>query len=139
MKKILFPLVLALSCLVSLSAQAGVLVVTSANSALSSLTSDQVQQLFTGKLHEVAGFRLTPLDLPENSAARGEFYKALTGRNLQQMRAYWTQLIFTGRGAPPRVVTESDLRMRLQANPQLVGYLPAGSNVDRLTVLTRLP
>lgn len=134
-KILLLPLLLALS----FGAQAEVLVVTSAASSLSGLSRDQVQQLFTGKLHEISGQRLEPLDLPEDNSTRAEFYKELTGRNAQQMRAYWTQLIFTGRGAPPRAVTQGSLTSKLHGSANYVGYLPAGSDTSDLKVLAKLP
>jgi hypothetical protein len=124
--------------LLGLAVRADVLVVTSANSALSHLSVDQVRQLFTGKLHEMDGQKLVPLDLPEDNKARTEFYKVLTGRDARQMRAYWTQLIFTGRGMPPKAINESELLRRLQSDTTSVGYLPAGANTSGLKVLAKL-
>jgi hypothetical protein len=132
-------LLLPLSLLLAVAAHADVLVVTSAASPLSSLSSDQIQQVFTGKLHEIQGQALTPLDLPEDNATRSDFYKQVTGRDTRQMRAYWTQLIFTGRGAPPRTVTQSDLLSKLKANANFVGYLPASADISGLKVLAKLP
>ena len=120
------------------TAQADILVVASASSPVSSLTESQVKQLFTGVLHEVAGEKLTPVDLPETSTARDDFYKAIAGRTAQQMRAYWTRLIFTGRGTPPATASESELPIRLKANPELVSYLPDTANTDGLVVLARI-
>ena len=135
LKIVLLPLLLTLS----FGASAEVLVVTSAASSLSALSRAQVQQLFTGKLHEISGQALEPLDLPEDNGVRTEFYKELTGRNAQQMRAYWTQLIFTGRGAPPRTVGQGSLVSKLHANANYVGYLPAGADTSDLKVLAKLP
>lgn len=132
-------LLLPLSLLLAVAAHADVLVVTSAASPLSSLSSDQIQQVFTGKLHEIQGQTLTPLDLPEDNATRSDFYKQVTGRDTRQMRAYWTQLIFTGRGAPPRTVTQSDLLSKLKADATFVGYLPASADTNGLKVLAKLP
>ena len=79
------------------------------------------------------------LDLPEDSDVRTDFYKQVTGRDTRQMRAYWTQMIFTGRGAPPRTVTQADLVSKLMSSPAFVGYLPSGADTSNLKVLARLP
>lgn len=132
---LLLPLLLAWSLT---SAQADILVVTSAKSSVSQLSDAQVKQLFTGVLHEVNGHKLTPIDLPEDSNVRNEFYKTVVGRTAQQMRAYWTRLIFTGRGAPPATASENDLPLRLQSDENLVGYLPGDADTSGLIVLNRV-
>ena len=129
---------LSLSMLLSMGVQADVLVVTSAGSPLSRLNTDQIQQVFTGKLHEIEGQTLVPLDLPEDSSARADFYQQVTGRDTRQMRAYWTQMIFTGRGAPPRTMTQGDLVNKLKSDASFVGYLPSSADTSGLKVLAHL-
>lgn len=94
-------MLLLLSLPLPLLAQADLVVVTGSNSSITSLTENEVRQLFSGQLKTVAGQRVQPLDLPNSGQHREEFYRKLMGRTPEQMRAYWTRLIFTGQGKPP--------------------------------------
>ena len=134
MKNLLIVMLLS----IPLFAHADLVVVTGSNSALTSLTESEVRQLFSGQLKIVAGQRVQPLDLPSNAAHREEFYRKLLGRSPDQMRAYWTRLIFTGQGKPPREVASSQELTTLVGSGEYIGYLPAEAAGSNLRVLYRL-
>ncbi len=117
---------------------AELVVVTGSNSGITSLTENEVRQLFSGQLKSVAGKRLQPLDLPSNSSDREAFYAKLMGRSPEQMRAYWTRLIFTGQGKPPREVTNAQELTSLVGTGEYIGYLSAEAATGNVKVLYRL-
>jgi hypothetical protein len=43
-----------------------------------------------------------PVDLPENSAVRAEFYKKLCDKDLAEVKALWSKLVFTGKATAPK-------------------------------------
>ena len=89
------------------------------------LTKDQVADVFLGR-----STALKPVDLPESSAAREEFYKKATGRDLAQVRSVWTRLIFTGRGKLPKELPDAAaVKKAVAADPNAVGYIQR-SDVD---------
>jgi hypothetical protein len=136
MKRILTTLLLAL--LPTLAA-AELVVVTGTPSPITALTENEVRQLFSGQLRSINGQRLQPLDLPARDRNREEFYRKLMGRSPEQMRAYWTRLIFTGQGQPPREVAgPGELITLIGASNDYVGYLPAADLIPGLKVLFRL-
>jgi hypothetical protein len=119
---------------------AELVVVTGQQSRVTTLTENEVRQLFSGQLRMISGQRVQPLDLPNNNKHRDEFYRKLMARTPDQMKAYWTRLIFSGRGQPPREVSGSqELRTLVTSAPEYIGYLPATDVNDQLRVLYRLP
>jgi ABC-type phosphate transport system substrate-binding protein len=122
----LFPVmaVLAMASGISL-AKAEVVLVTSAKSPVDSLTSNQVVDIFLGKADELpSGAPIVPVDHAEGSKEKEEFYKRYTNRTLPQVRAYWSKLIFTGKGEPPKEIGDSErLKKYLATHPNCIGYL----------------
>ncbi|MDH4286334.1 MAG: hypothetical protein OEV26_02820 [Gallionella sp.] len=100
-------------------AQADVVVIAGANSPVGSLSKDQSSDIFLGK-----NTAATPLDQPESSPLRDEFYSKVTGKSASQAKSHWSKLSFTGKGKPPKEGRNSDDIKRLVAdNPNLVGYI----------------
>jgi hypothetical protein len=127
-----------LLCLPILS-QADIVVVTGNQSKVSSLTENEVRQLFSGQLRTLSGQRVQPLDLPSTNRYREDFYRKLLGRSPDQMKAYWTRLIFTGQGQPPREIAGAqELTTLVNSSGEYIGYLPASEVSDQLRVLYRL-
>jgi len=116
-------LVLVLACA---GAGAGELVViVSARNPLSALRPEQVADIFlaqTGRFP--GGDEATALDLPVGSPLRDEFYNKVAAKSPALMKAYWTKMVFTGRGQPPRELDNSvAVRKMVAENPSMIGYI----------------
>ena len=97
--------------------QAQVAVVMSPSAA--PLTKDQVANLYLGR-----AFDLKPLDLPESSPVREQFYKKATERDLAQVKATWSRIVFSGKGQPPKEVPDAAaVKKSGAAAPKAVGYI----------------
>jgi ABC-type phosphate transport system substrate-binding protein len=119
---------LALSTVLMSASPAGVadvVAVVSAKSAIATLTKVQMLDVFLGRVSQLPnGTRAVPIDQPEGSAARDEFYAKLADKSAAQMKAYWSKIIFTGRGQPPKeVASGADMKQRVAENPQAIGYM----------------
>ncbi len=119
-----FALLLALLSL-AFSAKAEVVVVVSSKSSVTSLTAEQTAKIFLGKVvtfpNEHAAF---PIDQPEGSAVRDEFYSKVTHKNSSQLTAYWAKIIFTGEGRPPQLIAgDMAVRKAIANNPNAIGYI----------------
>lgn len=75
------------------------------------------------------GSPVQPLDQPEASSGRAAFSSGVLRRSVANMRALWSQNIFTGKGLPPKIVTEDDLLRTIAGNRRAIGYI-APSLVD---------
>jgi ABC-type phosphate transport system substrate-binding protein len=115
---------LALS-LSSAVVEADVVAVVSAKSPIVALDKSQVADLFLGKTSRLPnGVQAVPIDQAEGLAARDEFYEKLLGRTAAQMKAYWSKIIFTGRGQPPPSVSNAvEMKKRISENPAAIGYI----------------
>lgn len=121
-------------------ARAELVVVMAKNAPVDSLTRAEVQQLFTGRSRVVAGEAVTPLDLPDDHPLRKAFYRQLLGKSPEQMQAYWSRMIFTGKGYPPRKVSGvTEMVVLVESAPDYIGYIDSSRLVKSLKVVYRLP
>ncbi|MGA7748952.1 MAG: phosphate ABC transporter substrate-binding protein [Gallionella sp.] len=110
---------------VAASAHADVVVIVSAKSHVTSLTAEQTARIFLGKTSSFPeDGDAIPIDQPEGSAIREEFYSKVVRKNTSQLAAYWAKIIFTGIGRPP-VELDSSLAVRkaVAGNPNAIGYI----------------
>lgn len=119
-----FTLLLALLSL-AFSAQAEVVVIVSSKSSINSLTAEQTAKIFLGKVVTFPNERTAfPIDQPEGSAIRDEFYSKVTHKNASQLTAYWAKIIFTGEGRPPQLIAgDAAVRKAVASNPNAIGYI----------------
>lgn len=83
-------------------AHAEPVVVVNAASAVNQLSQDEVVNIFLGRYRRLpSGETARPIDQPESSALRAEFYRKLVNKDLNEINAYWARLIFSGRTSPP--------------------------------------
>jgi len=110
-------------------ARAEVVVVMSAKAGVDTLSQAQVSQIFLAKSNSLpGGGQATPIDQEEGAAAREEFYKKVAGRDAAQLKAYWSQLMFTGKAQRPKHVDGDDaVKKAVAASPGAIGYINAGA------------
>lgn len=91
----------------------------------SALTDADIQRLFLGKQKSFpGGGEAIPVDQAVGNAAREAFFSTVLSKSEQQLKAYWSRLVFTGKGRPPKVVGDSAAVKDLVAkNPSLIGYV----------------
>lgn len=123
-----FGLLMSLA-LISTTAHAGVVVVMSAKSDVSSLTKAQVSQIYLAKSDALPNGKVArPIDQADGAAARNEFYSKVANKDAAQMKAYWSQLTFTGRAKPPREATgDAGVKAILAESPTSIGYISDGA------------
>lgn len=117
-------LLLAASAAASV-AHSEVVVVVSSKSTVSSLTAEQAAKIFLGKVatfpNDSSAF---PIDQPEGSAIRDEFYSKVAHKNSSQLTAYWAKIIFAGDGRPPKLIAgDVAVRKAVANNPNAIGYI----------------
>jgi hypothetical protein len=115
---------LALS-LVCTSVRADIVAVVSSKSAITTLSKIQVVDIFLGRRTRFPdGSAAVPIDQSEGTIARSEFYAKFADMTPAQLKAFWSKIIFTGRGQPPiAVATGAEAKKLLIANPNAITYL----------------
>ena len=127
---------LALTASATLGAQ--VVVIVSAKNPVSKITPDQLSQIFMGQAATfITGGKAEPLDLPEASALRGDFYTKLIGKNPAQVKAHWAKQSFSGKGNPPAVIaTPAEMVKKVAEHPKFIGYVDKAAVDASVKVLT---
>lgn len=112
--------------------------VVSANNPVESLSRAQLTDIYLGRLNRFPnGDAVVPIDQHESSPAHDEFCSRYLRQSPAQVKAHWSRLIFTGRGRPPRAVSDNAAAAGLVAgNPNAISYLDAGLVDERLRVVT---
>lgn len=127
----------AMLALVATLASAEVVTVVSAQSPTTALSRSEVSNIFLGKTSRFPdGTPAVPIDQPEGSAPRTEFYRSVSNRQPAQIKAYWSKMIFTGRGQPPAVAdNDEQVKQILASRPDAIGYIDRASVDQRIKVL----
>lgn len=82
-------------------------------------TKEQLGDVYLGKSRAFA-----PLDQAETSQIRAEFYQKTTGRDLAQVKAVWSRIVFTGKGVPPiELLDAAAVKRAVAADPKAIGYI----------------
>lgn len=113
----------------SSTAQADIAVIVNPANQGASATLTSVQEIFLGIRSRLSnGAEVTPLDQGQDQKIRQNFYKLVASKNAVEMKAYWTRLIFTGRGSPPPVLSSGQaVRERVATDKKAIGYVDAST------------
>lgn len=122
------------------AARAELVVIVNPANAVDALSTDSTARIFLGKDKYFAnGRRAVPGDQPEGSRARAEFYRKAVRKSEAQMKAYWSQLIFTGKDTPPQVIGgDAAVRRWVAGNEDAIGYIDAAAADGSVKVVGRL-
>ena len=123
LRSLLAAALLAVPCHAALASD--LVVIVSARSQVHTLRPDQVVDIFLGQAgHFPDGGEAVALDQGIGSPLRDLFYTRVASKSPALVKAYWTKMIFTGRGQPPKEAAGSAAVRRLVAdNPALIGYI----------------
>ena len=128
LKKISIILVSALSLCLSLMSYGEITVIVHpSNSA--SLDAKTIGKIFLGKSSSYSnGSEAVPINMKEGDPITEEFNDKVLSKSSAQLKSYWSKLVFTGKGTPPKVVsTEQDVIDLVSNNPAMIGYVSSGS------------
>lgn len=100
-------------------------VVVNARNPINKMSADEVQQLFMGQSEFFpTGSPAVAVNQPESAAVRGEFDSKVLGKTPTQLHAYWSKMVFTGKGKPLKELASSkDVVDFLAKNPNAIGYM----------------
>jgi ABC-type phosphate transport system substrate-binding protein len=102
-----------------------IVVIVNKKNSVDALSKDEVVDIFMGRNRKLlSGISAVPLDLPDSETDRQEFYFRLTGKNINQINAYWARLVLTGHTAPPVILrNEEAVIQKVSDKLNAVGYV----------------
>lgn len=112
-----------------------VVIVNPANA--NTLDSKTVQRIFLGKDKKFAdGNESIAVNQSADTQIRQDFDEAVLGRSSSQVSAYWSKLVFTGKGIPPKEVSsDAEVIDLVSKNPSVVGYINRASVTDAVKIV----
>jgi ABC-type phosphate transport system substrate-binding protein len=97
-----------------------------------------VQRIYLGKLTRWNDeITIVPVML-KSGPLQDEFIERYLDRSVQRFVTYWRQMVFTGKGIPPKGFdSESELVAFVARTPGAVGFASAGTDLSGVKVLLR--
>lgn len=113
-------------------------VVVHAANPVSSITRQELADLFLKKKAWPTGQPAAPANRPEGDRLRAAFTRAVHRKPVAAVVSYWNQQVFSGRGIPPvEHESDDDVLAAVRANPNAVGYVTSDAAAARgVKVLT---
>ncbi|MBH0020680.1 phosphate ABC transporter substrate-binding protein [Pseudoalteromonas sp. SWXJ133] len=132
MKKLI--LVSALS-LCSINAFADIAVIINPSN-INTVDTDTIKKIYLGKSKSFSnGDKVNPVDQDGTSVA-DEFNDKVVGKSSSQLNAYWSKLIFTGKGTPPeKLASDQAVIDFVAANNDAIGYIDSAKVSDKVKVI----
>ena len=101
------------------------------------ISQGDISKIYLGKIKKFPGGKQAlPLDKSEGEALRVQFLDKVVKKSEQQMKSYWSRLIFTGKGAPPKqYFDDAEIIEVILEDDEAVGYIDSSSVTEGLKVI----
>lgn len=105
--------------------QADLAVIISAKRPALKMSQEEVAKVFLAKTTTFAdGMRALPVDQTSGTPLREQFNAKVLDKSDSQLKAYWSRVVFTGTGTPPKEVGgDNEVKKLVADNPNLIGYI----------------
>ena len=104
-----------------------------------SLDASSLSRIFLGKMKSFpGGGQAVPVNQSEGSSATSEFNSKVLKKSGSQLKAYWSKLVFTGKGTPPKAIgSDAEVISLVSSNPNLIGYVDASAVTGDVKVVAK--
>ncbi len=125
-KQTLLALLLSIA---AVSALAETSVIVSNSNSNGGIDKSTVSKIFLGKSKSFPdGSQAIPIDQDDSSPVRETFNSSLLGKSASQLKSYWSRLIFTGKGTPPKQSgDDAGVKALVANNPNMIGYIDSSA------------
>lgn len=106
-----------------------------------SFTKEEIESLFMVKKSGFAdGSKASTYYLSADDPVRHQFDEKVLGKSSSQLKAYWSKLVFTGKGTPPPELSNSaEAIAKVAAEPSAIAYVDKTAVKDGVKVVFTLP
>jgi len=112
-----------------------VIIVNPSNTA--SLSDKDISRIFLGKMKSFSnGDKAVAVNLKFGSETRNEFEQKVLNKSSSQIKAYWSKLVFSGKGKPPpELVSDKDVIALVASDSNVIAYIDSVNVDDTVKVL----
>ncbi|WP_242466259.1 hypothetical protein [Chromatium okenii] len=108
------------------------------HAGLPTIDQPTVQRIYTGKVVEIQGIRITPINLAAGHHLRQRFLQLYLQQDEDQYAAYWIVRRYVGKGKPPKDVNSTaEMRRFIAETPGAIGYVDADEVTSELNILLK--
>ena len=94
------------------------------------LNEDVLQRIYLGKVVEIDGRPVIPVNLAKGNSLRRDFMARILAQDDDKYIAYWTVRRYIGKGSPPKEFATVEQQMEfIRATPGAVGYVDSNAEV----------
>lgn len=96
-----------------------------------------IKKIFLGKTKSYTNGRSAILISPSNTdIAVEEFNSKVLGKSNSQVKAYWSKILFTGKGTPPQEMDSNGAVISsVASNPDAIGYVDVSAVTSDVKVV----
>lgn len=111
------------------------IIVNPANSA--NLSEEDINGIFLAKMKSFPdGSPAIPINQEQSAESTKVFNEKVVKKTDQQLKAYWSKLVFTGQGTPPKEVnSDAEVIKLVTNNPNIIGYVDSGAVTGGVKVI----
>jgi ABC-type phosphate transport system substrate-binding protein len=137
----LLGLVLLISAMFAQQAHAELAIIAHRDNAMMGISRDQLKRIYLGKSRSFPdGRSAKAVDQAVDSQARDQFNRKVLQMTESKRKSYWSRLVFTGKGKPPKSLNGDTAVLEWVANhPDGLGYITGSKVSKRVKVLLILP
>lgn len=122
-------LLILITSFISLLCHAETAVIVSSSNTNASVSTSDISKIFLGKSKSFPdGSQATPIDHKDGTTTREAFNEKVLGKSASQLKSYWSRLIFTGKGTPPKqYASDAEVKAAVSSDPSLIGYIDSSA------------
>lgn len=115
-------------------------VVVNPSNPINSAKLKDISDVFLMKSKKLGGQPVTPVEQLEGNPAYEKFHAAASKKTPQQVKSFWANRIFTGKGTPPEAV-RSDRKVisAVAESKKAIGYVDSESVDSSVKVIATIP
>ncbi|WP_028870501.1 hypothetical protein [Psychromonas arctica] len=119
---------LILILFVSTPAQSELVIIGNSKTVFSELNTRIISRIYTGKIIEIEGVSVIPINSIQTTALRNKFLEKYLSQDENEYSAYWTVRRFIGKGTPPKeLASVTDIINYVGETPGAIGYIDTDS------------
>ena len=123
--------------LIPINTYASISVIVHPDNKDSVLEAKQIKKMFMGKVKQTSsGQKVIAVNQPESSSVTAEFNKKVLKKTNARLKAYWTKMIMSGKGAKPEEEADNAaIKLWVASHINAIGYIDSGAVDETVKVV----
>ncbi len=130
--------ILGIFSLTGMPVIAGIAVIVNPAIAITSANPSEIKALFLGKTKTIGGNAVMPVE-QKAGATRDSFNSKVLKKSNRHLKAYWTKLLFSGKGTPPKIMdNDAAVKAHVAGSATAIGYIDSTAIDGSVKVILKI-